>query len=444
MSKSLTQQQFDVLHWIQDGCPEGVYGPGYEHRIVARGLARRGFVSVTGRGPTWTATIRPAGQEVLAGPPPETEPAPERTEADLLYERVVAAGGRLILGDDSSGREVGELVEEHLKSPHRPFGKRLVKTGGFYDPVVVSIEENYEELVEARPVPVPERVAKYHPAVKRFKQDKDIQRVTQDHIQRAALILQAIANEAGHRGIEIVSHEKAAQAQSSGRGRIWGAHLIFTVEDHQYLITVREIAGAGAKKVQYDYRSYHFQAKQPAWLRQRGWEFISTGRLEIIVDGRYTKYDGDRYRDGKRAKLEDKLPEIFRKLEIYRLESHAAQRRHELVEEEKQRRLEHAREKAKERYYRQQHWQHFIDVSAQAREFAQHRDFLMQARTAVETYDGEDKDAIIEYLEWIGSRIEARDPATNPEQLLPKVTEPSQSDLEQYLPSRYQRSWAWR
>ncbi len=36
----LNQKQVDVLQWIRDGCPDGIYTDGYEHRIVARALQR--------------------------------------------------------------------------------------------------------------------------------------------------------------------------------------------------------------------------------------------------------------------------------------------------------------------------------------------------------------------------------------------------------------------
>lgn len=48
----LSQKQVDVLRWISDGCPSGVYTEGYEHRIVAKALERRGFVAISGHGPT--------------------------------------------------------------------------------------------------------------------------------------------------------------------------------------------------------------------------------------------------------------------------------------------------------------------------------------------------------------------------------------------------------
>lgn len=52
----LTDGQQEVLNWIKDGCPDGVYPKdSYVHRGTARGLHNRDLVRVSGHGATWTA-----------------------------------------------------------------------------------------------------------------------------------------------------------------------------------------------------------------------------------------------------------------------------------------------------------------------------------------------------------------------------------------------------
>ncbi|MGB3332460.1 MAG: hypothetical protein WBA79_06600 [Mycobacterium sp.] len=60
----LTDAQFKVLQWINDGRPEGVFA-GWAHRTSARALASRGLARVKGHGANWTATIEPAGTYYL-------------------------------------------------------------------------------------------------------------------------------------------------------------------------------------------------------------------------------------------------------------------------------------------------------------------------------------------------------------------------------------------
>jgi hypothetical protein len=58
--KTLTEKQVLLLRWIADGCREGILGDGY-YRISAAALRNRGLVKISGRGPTWTATITKTG-----------------------------------------------------------------------------------------------------------------------------------------------------------------------------------------------------------------------------------------------------------------------------------------------------------------------------------------------------------------------------------------------
>ncbi|WP_129658453.1 hypothetical protein [Rothia halotolerans] len=254
MPKPLTAQQTEVLQWIQDGCLNGVYGPGYAHRAVARGLAGRGLVTISGRGPTWSATIREKGRELLAAPP--SQPAVvEKSEADELYDRVIAAGGRLALGKDADTFDVRRLAERHLKSPRRPRGKKLTVDGGYYDPTAVIVEDYFDELVEAHPVPVPERVGRYHPLVKEYKQNRDNQRVSPELVQRATLILQALVDEAGRRGIKVTRPATAALAEHRAQHEGRAPYLVLEVDGNQYTAGIREVLGPNADRQDYSNQS---------------------------------------------------------------------------------------------------------------------------------------------------------------------------------------------
>ncbi|MFI6870307.1 hypothetical protein [Nocardia sp. NPDC050406] len=90
----LNQKQVDVLEWILDECPEGVF-TGYEHRATARALETRGLVTISGKGRTWAAAITDAGRKWLAAPPAEV--LPDESDADRLIVQVQEAGGRLVL-----------------------------------------------------------------------------------------------------------------------------------------------------------------------------------------------------------------------------------------------------------------------------------------------------------------------------------------------------------
>jgi hypothetical protein len=86
--------------------------------------------------------------------------------------------------------------------PPRPKGKKLqlIATGKWgQGPKAVVFTEHFDDHVEAQPVPVPERISRYHPGVKAFLGDREWQYVTSEHLPRAGRILQAIATEAATR-----------------------------------------------------------------------------------------------------------------------------------------------------------------------------------------------------------------------------------------------------
>jgi len=61
---SLNPPQLQVLSWVRDGCPDGVYND-WSHRNSARTLHNRGLVVVKGRGASWSAMITDLGVHYL-------------------------------------------------------------------------------------------------------------------------------------------------------------------------------------------------------------------------------------------------------------------------------------------------------------------------------------------------------------------------------------------
>jgi hypothetical protein len=110
----LNSTQLELLSWVARGCPDNVY-EGYSHRISAAALQTRGFLKITGRGPSWQAQLTPRGAALLELPKPaprtQVEPgsmrkanspkpadrqrarAPSKTEE--LIADLIAAGGLL-------------------------------------------------------------------------------------------------------------------------------------------------------------------------------------------------------------------------------------------------------------------------------------------------------------------------------------------------------------
>src|SRR6478752_7456885 len=194
--EQLNQTQVDVLKWVASGCPLDVYTDGYHHRIVALALHNRGLLSVAGNGKTWHATLTKAGSLWLDAPP--TEVLPAQTEADQLVAQVIDAGGTLAVSA-AQGLELKRLLQiirMSLHSANRPRGQKLeIRSEGYRSGPERTLQfiDNLDELVDVKPVPVPERVAKYHSAVREFLDSHGRQYVSKENLARAGRILQALA-----------------------------------------------------------------------------------------------------------------------------------------------------------------------------------------------------------------------------------------------------------
>lgn len=363
---------------------------------------------------------------------------PDESDADQLIARVLAAGGQLVLPQDREVVESHErLVARSLKSPSRPRGKKLeiVSTGQWGGgPKAVVFTEYFDDLVEARPVPVPERIAKYHPAVKAFVADKDWQFVSSDHVPRAARILQAIATEAAARGLEAMTPGAAAKDTDRYQARdLNKSHLALRTPAGVYGIQIKEIAASGAPKV--DPGRWKERKAMPGWIRHRGWEFIGTGKLELIVRGPGSGYDGDHYRDAKTIPVEAKLPEVFRAFEIHKLRADWHKQERERAKAERQRRWESAMVVAKKRYFEHARWEHFKDRSREWQSVNQHRRFLAAAGEALGQYDGADREAIRRQLDEAERTVEMLDPVRQLSSIVPSLSEPKPDDLKPFLQS---------
>lgn len=429
----LSEKQVEILEWIKDGCPSSGLEDDSGRRITARALQRRGLITVKGHGASWAASITKAGLAWQASHP---EAKLGDAQVDELIQRVLAADGRLELPE---GRDVEtthkELVRMSDHSPSRPTGWRLElrTTGRWDDPRhEVALVRHFEDLVEALPVPVPGHVARYHPTVKAFLADRDWQSVSKEHLDRAAHILQAIVDEATRRGIVVVSAEQAKSGADRYQARALDrCRLALRSPAGVYGVRIQEVSGPADEKV--DPRRRYQRRTRAAWLDARYSEFVSTGTLELIVDGPGTKYDGDRYRDAKTISVEDKLPRVFRAIEVHRLQAEWRDQEREREAAERRRRWETAMAEARDRYVEQVRWDRFVQRSRDWRAVTRHREFLAVAKSAVDGYQGPARDDLLAHLDFAERRLDDIDPIGHVELILPEVPEPKPDDLKPYL-----------
>lgn len=221
--RTLTEQQVSILRWIDDGCPADDE-PSISRRISAAALRRRGLVSISGRGRSWSARLTADGRNYLKaveGPDPPIPRQPSVSVTQQLVDQVVAAGGTLRVPrkrwSDRSGVDYAHrarLAERHRKVP---VGKRLaVKPNGDELEICLLDAPELTNASALTPVPVPSRVASYHETARCFRDHRDRHEVSRALLGRATRIVHAMAVEAERRGWEATAPEASGERLWSG------------------------------------------------------------------------------------------------------------------------------------------------------------------------------------------------------------------------------------
>ena len=331
--KTLTETQVALLRWISEGCPDGQM-EGDSHRISAAALRRKGLVAISGRGPTWTATITDSGREYLErvdGPEP---PIPRQGNVPVtqqLVDEVIAAGGSLRVrrrwvGDPAyvDYRNRAALAERYGKVPD---GKRFE---------VVGIDEELEirlvdtpgkvgraELVQ---LTVPEKVARYHPVAKGFREDRGKHEVSRGQMQRATRIVHTIAKEAERRSWSVTySGPPEGGSWSDSSVRASGSRLTIGVGEHELRLRLHEkgvhARGPWEKSIQFEReRALRWGSMQREGAPSGSYDAEATGVLELeLEDERSWKFHGRqrqrRWGDRASWQLEDRLSHVFREIQ---------------------------------------------------------------------------------------------------------------------------------
>lgn len=230
----LTDGQLNVLRWIADGCPDGVM-EGHLHKISAVALENRHLVRVRKSGGIWAAELTDDGNYYLAHgdyvqrskptkaasrlslsapesrtdsvsrsePTASVTPATQAPRAVAPTEQLVldiqSAGGRLAIPTDySDRRRIESLVKSANRFRKAPNGYRLVITGSWRDGQFVEIEP-LPSTASTDPIPVPERIGRYHLVAALFRDQRHLNVVGAART-RALRITHVLCTEAERRG----------------------------------------------------------------------------------------------------------------------------------------------------------------------------------------------------------------------------------------------------
>jgi hypothetical protein len=424
--KPLSEMQLKVLKWIGDGCPSDVFSD-YSPRISSRALAGRGLVVVSGHGPTWKATLTADGRERLAQPEPQAEAA-ELSEVDAIIANLIRTGAPIAV---ELPRVKGDkLCSAAMKSTLRPKGQRLTftSTGYWSAPYDQALFERYfPDDVDEHPVPVPERIGRYHRVAAAFRDKR--WSVSVEHLGRATRIVQAIAVEAERRGYEVAlpaEHKRAGY----GRNDTFSGDIAVTIAPDLTCLTLRELPpNLGA--------AHPYQLIWDSWDRtqkvRKNPDFVSTGRLQIEITTGSTLGRPGKFRDGKRQRLEDQLPVILCELEIQHLEhthSRAAEERKEL---ERRQNWEAAMSRARgliQEHHKKQMFERQFERWELAQRMNEYVDALEQQVATMS--ERADQIESMRWIDWARRHVDALNPATSPIRM-PTPLKHSDADLAPFL-----------
>jgi hypothetical protein len=426
--KTLNEVQVAVLRWISDGRPNGVVADVVSARISAAALRSRGFVTTSGHGPGWRAAITAAGSEYLVqldGADPPLARQPNVSVTQQLVNDVIAAGGSLRVprkrwgenGVDYADR--ARLAESYGKVPA---GRTLRVTQASGDELVIELVgvggeiDGSEQTVELAAVPVPARLTNYHRVAREFRDRTNLQEVSRKALPRVLRIVHALATEAERRGYQVAcvnAREDGYEWKPAKDGQ-----LAFTIDGHSLKVRIWE-KGAGQRgPYEQQMKRWKQDREQPPRFmhfvdRPKPYDSGATGELNVEALGSSYGRQAS-WGDRTRWKLEDKLPNLLRELEIEAVEAEERRLAHEREQAERQRQWEAAMERAKRRVVEE----HRLEVLRSRVRAWQEADAVRAYCDAVETQHGAGAVAAdLDAAEWLALAREHADRA----QQLPRM-----------------------
>lgn len=440
----LTVAQFDLLRWVSNGCPDGVY-EGTAYRVSARALHNRGLISVSGRGPTWTAKITAQGaarlkeerhridaerererREQEAQAEKERERLRFRDHAVEVLEAVVAAGGRLDLGSRLSAHDLARIEAFLAREKLLPENQRLAHEPTRMDPdlgVTAYLEPDFAALTPLRNLKVPRQLRAPHPAVVAFQKKRAY--VSKTQIPRAARYLQAIVAAATQLDWAVPAKTPTV---SSGRGQV-RADLTIKLPSGDVEVTVRELDQRGRSGLAFTTTTdYYLRTERTTGNKN----FSASGRLEVTLTRGWEQRPALSQRDTDGAALEDQLPLLFRDLEAMEAEAAWARQEERRRAEIRRARWEEVKKEAFAKVTYERNAERLRDELQTRQAAAEMRQYATEINARHSHSGGSEGQSARAWADWIQQHAERIDPLNGPLQIT-QVTSCTYDELEPHM-----------
>lgn len=442
----LSTRQLQVLRWIEEGCPDGVWS-NFSYKTTAYALSARGLAVVAKSRKRWTATITEEGAFYLAngrylsdvGGPAE-EIADQRTLtpdgedtglAKQLARELISGDGVVVVRTPSSSQRARYRRAIHRLIVRRqvPDGYVLRHTGrDFGDLTIRLIKAEANERQPGPPprITVPGDADAISPAVKTLA-DAARLAITSEALNRALRILQAIADQCAVRGwsLEPQPADKCGLRVSTSE-RTFDLNLTEEMVD-------REVPD----DEQMEAAPYGWQ-RIPLKVAK-----VGSGRLTLWLDEPYARKS---WSDRRRWTLDDKLGAAFSEMERRVVE--AAEQRREREDDllRRQEAWDAAVPAAQESYIVDLNRRRLLEQAAQHAQAQALRDYARALQAIADSADGPDHAAgIHRWAEWAVDEADRVDPINDVQGL--HYEEPDDippADYDKFMPkgmSAYRRPW---
>jgi hypothetical protein len=339
----LNTRQLQVLHWISEGCPDGVMD-GDGHKTSARALHHRRLVRVSRKDGRWHASLMSDGEYYLqhgqhrpasapdlkpvrqvratiakvdtARAPAERVPraakkrSPYQGKTEELIAQLLAAGGEIHVDEDDN-RNIPGLVTYANRRDKVPSGMRMVQRrfAGGYD---VRLEQLPDWVTATfTPIAIPDAVRRPHPVIETLRAKDSALFVTGPARVRAVRLLHALVSAAVERGYTVKDNmPKNTYGYRERAGQ--KGQLTISIHGHPVGVGVR----------QEDDRTPHVptarelrQQDTDSWFRMPKWDKSPSERLVLTLDALHQTRQGS-WKDGATTSLDDVLAEVLQEIEL--------------------------------------------------------------------------------------------------------------------------------
>ncbi|WP_153808984.1 hypothetical protein [Nocardia sp. SYP-A9097] len=436
---------------------------GHTHKTTAKALEWRGLVSVSKKGGTWRAELTAVGIYYLehgdypadhwdkkptavrtkesTTPVPRDEqpkptepriakPPPRLRPVDQLIADLVQAGGVLqIQRSPQEGPDYDRLVASAIRHGKVPDGKLLViERRNYWDKTITIKLADPPTWTTAvlQPVPVPEKPAKWHPAVIRLRDAEDRLPMKRPLRNRALRILNTLALTAEAKGYKATTGTPSEQ-RGYGRRNEVGAELQISILEHPFAVSIVE----PTDKVPHEATASELRkAERDSWVRIPKYDHVPSGRLTLtITNGRPYRQSNWTYKDDTVIDL----AQVVQELELRAADAEEKRLAAERQAAEKQRQWEAAMTTAKAAYADTRRAEVLEDQLRRWRSGLELDEYLVAMQRHIETItDVEEAAASAQWLDWAISYRIRMDPFRGTLQM-PPIPKPSAEALKPYL-----------